>query len=82
MQNRKEFSNSPLRTSHGDFPSGPVVMTNTGDTGLIPSGGTKIPHALGQLSLCTMATEAWALQSPCSATREGNDERPKHCSEE
>lgn len=52
MQNRKEFSNSPLRTSHGDFPSGPVVMTNTGDTGLIPSGGTKIPHALGQLILC------------------------------
>ena len=25
-QERKEFSNSPLRTSHGDFPSGPVVM--------------------------------------------------------
>ena len=26
---------------------------NAGDTGLIPVRGTKIPHATGQLSLCT-----------------------------
>ena len=37
---------------HWDFPGGPVVKNppaNTGDTGSIPSPGTKIPHAAGQL---------------------------------
>ena len=36
-----------------DFPGGPVVKnppSNAGDTGLIPGQGTKIPHAMGQLS--------------------------------
>ena len=35
------------------FPSGPVVKNppaDTGDMGLIPDQGTKIPHASGQLS--------------------------------
>ena len=43
-----------------DFPGGPVVKNlpcNVGDIVLIPGGGTKIPHALGQLSLCTATTE-------------------------
>ena len=34
---------------------GPVVESlppNAGDSGLIPGWGTKIPHAVGQLSLC------------------------------
>ena len=37
---------------HWDFPGGPVVKdppSNVGDMGLIPGGGTKIPHAAGQL---------------------------------
>ena len=39
-----------------DFPGGPVVETphsNTGDMGLIPAQGTKIPHAAwcGQIKL-------------------------------
>ena len=37
-----------------DFPSGPVVKNlpfNAGDVGSVPGMGTKIPHALGQLSL-------------------------------
>ena len=37
-----------------DFPGGPVVKnppSNAGDTGSIPGEGTKIPHAVGQLSL-------------------------------
>ena len=37
----------------GDFPGGPVVKnlsSNAGDVGLIPGWGTKIPHAVGQLS--------------------------------
>ena len=43
-----------------DFPGGPVVknlLSNAGDAGLIPGGGTKIPHAAGQLSLCATTTE-------------------------
>ena len=37
-----------------DFPGGPVVKnppSNAGDTGSISGQGTKIPHAVGQLSL-------------------------------
>ena len=30
---------------------------NAGDKGLIPNQGTNIPHAAGQLSLCTTARE-------------------------
>ena len=36
-----------------DFPGGLVVKNlscNTGDAGSIPGWGTKIPHAVGQLS--------------------------------
>ena len=45
---------------HRDFPGGPVVKnppSNTGDTGSIPSRGTKIPHAAWQLSPRTTTTE-------------------------
>ena len=37
-----------------DFPGGPVVKnlpSNAGDAGSIPGWGTKIPYAVGQLSL-------------------------------
>ena len=43
-----------------DFPGCPVVKYppyNAGDTGLIPGQGTKIPHAVGQLSPCATTTE-------------------------
>ena len=43
-----------------DFPGGPVVKNlsfNAGDVGLIPGWGTKIPNALGQLSLCATFRE-------------------------
>ena len=36
-----------------DFPGGPVIKnlpSNAGDAGSIPGRGTKIPHAVGQLS--------------------------------
>ena len=36
----------------GDFPGSPVVKnppSNVVDVGLIPGGGTKTPHAAGQL---------------------------------
>ena len=43
-----------------DFPGGPVVKNpphNGGDAGSIPGQGTKIPHAVGQLSPCAATTE-------------------------
>ena len=43
-----------------DYPGGPVVKnppSNAGDEGSIPHRGTKILHAMGQLSPCTATTE-------------------------
>ena len=43
-----------------DFSGGPAVKnppSNAGDTGSIPGWGTKIPRAMGQLSLHTATTE-------------------------
>ena len=42
------------------FPGGPVIKnlpSNAGDVGLIPGRGTKIPHAVGQLSPRAATTE-------------------------
>ena len=47
-----------------DFPGGPVVknpLSNAGDLGSIPGQGTKIPHAVGQLSLHTTTTDPTRL---------------------
>ena len=44
----------------GDFPGGSVGKDpsyNTGDVGLTPGWGTKVPHATEQLSLHDTATE-------------------------
>ena len=42
----------------------------------------KIPHALGQLSPCTTATEARALSRARALLQEKpHKERPKHCTE-
>ena len=44
----------------GDLPGVPVVKNlpaSTGDIGLIPCRGTKIPHARGQLSLYAIPTD-------------------------
>ena len=57
---------------HKDFPGGSMMKNlpyNAGDTGLIPGRGTKIPHAMEQLSLRVSTTAACALGSPCT-TRE------------
>ena len=43
-----------LKESLGDLPGGSVIKnppSNAEDVGSIPGRGTKIPHALGQLSL-------------------------------
>ena len=58
----------------GDLPGGPVVKnlpSKTGDTGFIPGGGAKIPHATGQLSPSTTTTDP-TLESPCPVTREAH----------
>ena len=49
-----------IKIGNGNFPRGPVVKntpSNAGDVGLIPGQGHKIPHALGQLNLCTTTRE-------------------------
>ena len=48
----------------GDFPGTPVVKNlppSAGDVGSIPGGGTKIPHAVEQVSPCAATTEPASL---------------------
>ena len=50
----------PYQQCWRDFPGGPVVTNlpcNAGDAGSIPGQEIKIPHAMEQLSLCTITTE-------------------------
>ena len=50
-----------LKVWPGELPDGPVVKNpscSAGDTGLIPSQGTKIPHAMERLSPSTAARES------------------------
>ena len=57
-----------IKTWLRDFPGDPVVKnppSNAGDVGSIPGWGTKIPHAMGQLSL-----QATTCLSLCASTRE------------
>ena len=60
-----------------DYPSGPVIKNppcNAGDVGSIPGLGTKMPHAMGQLSPCAVTTElTTTLDRPCNATRDLHD---------
>ena len=44
---------SLIKAKIRDFPDSPVVKNlppNAGDTGSVPARGSKIPHAMGQLS--------------------------------
>ena len=64
-----------------DFPGHPVGKTlpsNAGDAGSIPGQGTKIPHAMGQLSPRATATEC-ALQPVLRSKRSHHKEKPAHC---
>ena len=77
-----------------DFHGGPVVknlFSSTGDMGSIPGRGTKIPHAMVQLSPCPAREPtchkywAWMLWSPCSAKREAtgcHKTKLTHCNED
>ena len=56
---------SNLYIIYRDFPGSSVVknsLGNVGDVGLIAAQGTKIPHALGQLSLLTTSRESVSLE--------------------
>ena len=59
--NGYEFEQTPKeREKDREIPSGPVVKSlpfNAGDMGSIPGQRSKIPHALGQISLCTPTKE-------------------------
>ena len=47
--------------NRGDFSGGPVIWNlpcNAGDASSIPCRGTKIPHAMRQLSPCITAKES------------------------
>ena len=67
-------------TNNQDFRGGPVVKnppSNTGEAGSIPGWGTKVQHAMGQLSPRAATTEPTCsgarepqLESPRAATRE------------
>ena len=53
-------SKGPLRTQARDSSGGPVVKnppSNAEDAGLIPGQGTKLSHAVGQVSLHTTTPE-------------------------
>ena len=55
---------SVKRPTLGDSSGGPVVMyllSNAGDTGLIPGLGAKIPCVVRQLSPCASTREAYTL---------------------
>ena len=65
-------------TINWDFPGDPVVKnppSSARDMGSIPGWGTKIPHALGQLSPCTETMEPPAR----SRTHVPQQERPACC---
>ena len=58
-----------------DFPGGPVVKnlpSNAGNAGSVPSQGTKISHASGQLSLRATTVEPAPQQerSPRATTKD------------
>ena len=58
MQDKREWHD--IFKMMRDLTGGPVVKNlpyNAGDVGSIPVQGTKIPHAVGQLSPCATTTE-------------------------
>ena len=76
-----------IRSILEDFPGGPVVKNpsaNTVDVGSVPGRGTKIPHALGQLSPCAafFAHDYLAhrtIELACSRAHAAQQEKPVDC---
>ena len=53
--------------------------SNAGDVGSIPGLGTKIPHAVGQLSPCTTTREAHELRPLSLHTAHTEPTRSRAC---
>ena len=67
---------------HQDFPGGPVVknpLSDAADTGSVPGQGTKIPHAMGQLSpqsnfwACLQQATESMCSGPCTPPQDSPD---------
>ena len=54
---------------------------SAGDVGLVPSEGSKVPHAAEQLSSYATTTET-ALERMLQDKRSHRNEKPVHCNEE
>ena len=52
---------------------------SAGDVGIIPGQGTKIPHAMGHLSLCTLTAEVCVLLNLHITTREPLRQNKRSC---
>ena len=66
------YTEAFLKAEEEDFPGGPLFVhlpSKAGGAGLISAWGSKIPHAMEQLSLHTAATEARMLWSTCATTK-------------
>ena len=67
------------------WPSDNNLPVSAGNRSLIPSPGTKIPHAVGQLSLSITATEpacynnSYGLEPVFHNRRSHHHEKPMHC---
>ena len=64
------------------LPGGPVVKNkpaNAEDMRSISSSGTKIVHAVGQLSPCATNTEPAGLEPVLHNKRSHSKEKPAHC---
>ena len=55
------------------------LPSNAGDVGLIPGRGTKIPHATGELSLCTTTTELARLSKTACVLQTAEPESSGAC---
>ena len=78
---RQDKQENRIFKHYKDFPGGTVVknlLSNAGDTSLIPAQRTKILHAMGQLSPCATTTEP-TFWSPSHNQRETTTKDPACC---
>ena len=77
---------SAIKTNETGLPGGPVVKSlpaNAGDVGSTPDQGTKIPHAMAQLSPCAAATKVPTHLEPVLSNKRSHcNEQLVHCIEE
>ena len=72
----KYFYGETSLVAHGTMVKNPPA--NAEDTGSIPGPGTKIPHAVGQLSPCASTTEPESLEPVLRHKRSYGNKKPVH----